>query len=231
MERLPGMTDMFRMNRRSLIVAGGAAALAATTTGPALPAAASTTGAGTATAAHARRVLGLVNADLGLANPIGLNRLLEASLADYVASAPRDPAAADLNAWLRRRLVSLAGTDSFLDAATKIPQTRELLAFGLLSYSQRQDGRQPKIARGMPVPAVLANLEPDFLPELLRQVEAKTRTSPPFVSGLQSGTDHLTQLFVPADAPGGPGPGHPTNDDIADWIVVLIVVGIVIVTK
>lgn len=219
------------MDRRSLIVGGGAAALAAAAGATILPAAAS---AGTpATVAHARRVLELVNADLGLVDPAGLRRQLGESLAAYAASAPRDPDANDLNAWVRGRIARLTGSDSITAAVRENPQTRELLAFGFLSYAQRQDHPQPKIARSMPVPAVLVNLEPDFLAELLRQVEGRAKASAPFANGLRASSDQLTQFLIPVGdgGGGGAGPGHPTDEDIEEWIVVLIVVGIVVITK
>ncbi|WP_433788701.1 hypothetical protein [Actinoplanes sp. CA-252034] len=214
------------MNRRGLIVGGGAAALAATI----MPAAASAA-TDPATAQHARRVLNLVNADLGAVDPEGATRLLEASLADYAESAPRDPDADDLLAWVQRRIAHLTGTDSIEAAVKRNPETRTLLAFGYLSYTQRQDRPQPRIARSMPVPAVLANLEPDFLPELLRQVQSRARTSAAFATALGTGSDHMTQLIVAGDGPGGTGPGHPTDEDILNWVVLLIVVAVVVIGK
>lgn len=216
------------MDRRSLIVGGGAAALAVAAGGIIQPAAASADGT-TATTNHARRVLELVNVDRGLVDPDGARRHLAESLATYTASAPRDPDADDLNAWVRRRIASLTGTDSVEAAVYKIPETRELLAFGFLSYTQRQDRPQPKITRSMPVPAVLTNLEPDFLPELLRQVRGKAKASVPFASELRTSSDHLTNFITAEDT--GTGPGHPTNEDIANWVVVLIVVAIVVISK
>ncbi|WP_157441494.1 hypothetical protein [Actinoplanes awajinensis] len=217
------------MDRRTLIVGGGAAALAAVTAAT-LPGAAAAA-SDPATALHARRVLNLVNADLGAINLEGATGLLKTSLTAYAESAPRDPGADDLLAWVRRRITNLTGSDSIDAAVNENPETRALLAFGFLSYTQRQDRPQPKISRSMPVPAVLANLEPDFLPELLRQVQSKAKTSPSFATALQTGSDHMTQFIVAADGPGGTGPGHPTDEDILNWVVVLIVVAIVVISK
>ncbi|GIE78615.1 hypothetical protein Aph02nite_45650 [Actinoplanes philippinensis] len=218
------------MDRRKLIVGGGAAALAAVTAATILPAGASAA-ADTATTQHARRVLNLVDADLGAVDLDGATRLFKAGLTGYLASAPRDPDADDLLAWLKTRIKNLTGTDSIEAAVKQIPETRTLLAFAFLHYTQSQSRPQPKIARSMPVPAVLANLEPGFLPELLRQVQAKARTSPSFADALQISSDHVAQLIVADDAPGGPGPGHPTDEDLLNFLLVTTVVVIIIVTK
>lgn len=218
------------MDRRTLIVGGSAAALAAVAAGTIPPAGASAA-TDPATTQHARRVLNLVNSDLGVVDIDGATGLLKASLTDYAGSAPRDPGADDLLAWVQGRVKNLTGSDSIEAAVRENPETRALLAFGFLSYTQRQNQPQPRIARSMPVPAVLANLEPDFLPELLRQVQLKAKTTPSFATALQSGSDHMTQLIIAADGPGGTGPGHPTDQDILNWVVVLIVVAIVVISK
>jgi hypothetical protein len=218
------------MDRRSLVLGGGAAAIAAAVAGGRiLSAEASTTTAGpTSTADHARRVLELVNVDIGLVNPSGAKRLLEESLAVFQASAPRDPNANDLDAWARSRIADLTGTDSFEAAVKEIPQTRTLLAFGFLSYTQHQDRRQPKIIRSMPVPAALANLEPDFFPELLGQINAKVKGSTTFANELRTSSAELDQFVATVSmAP----PGHPTTGDIVNWVVFLVVVGIVVLSN
>jgi hypothetical protein len=181
----------------------------------------------TSTADHARRVLELVNVDLGLVNLGDARRKLAESLAAYRASAARDPSADDLHAWARQRLAALTGTDSFKAAVTELPQTRTLLAFGFLSLTQHQDRRLPRITRSMPVPTVLAKLEPDFLPELLSQVSAELKKSAAFATDLTASSSELDQFIATTSIE----PGHPTDEDIVDWIVVLIVVGIVVVTK
>ena len=217
------------MDRRTLIVGGGAAALAAAAAGTILPAQASATDAGAATAEHARRVLNLVDADLGLIYPGGTTRRLAESLGTYASSPPRDPNANDLTAWVQQRIANLTGTNSIMAAVKDIPQTQTLLSFGFLSYTQHQDSPQREIVRSMPVPAVLANLETDFLPELLRQVEAKAKASVPFANALQTSSDHLTSFITADDRT--IGPGHPTDEDIVNWVVLIIVVAIVVIRK
>jgi hypothetical protein len=214
---------LIAMDRRKVIVGGGAAALATTLAAAGLRSAqASTIGAGpTPTADHARRVLGLVNVDLGVVNPTGLENQLAQSLAAYRASAPRDPNANDLEAWTRQRMVNLCGTDSFQDAVTKIPQTRTLLAFSLVAYSQHQDIQPPKIARSMPVPATLARLEPDFLPELLSQINVKSKGSATFTTGLQTGTAELDRLVTTASTHGTISP-HVAIDVDGGFVVAVI---------
>jgi hypothetical protein len=216
------------MDRRSLVVAGGVAAIAAVAGGTILPTAASALGAEpTSTADHARRVLELVNVDLGLVNPIGVRGKLVESLATYRASAPRDPNANDLHAWVRQRIADLTGTDSFKAAVTELPQTRTLLAFGFLSFTQHQDRRIPRITRSMPVPTVLAKLELDFFPELLSQINAKIGKSAPFANDLAASSSELDQFIATTSIE----PGHPTDEDIVQWVVLLILVGIVVVSK
>jgi hypothetical protein len=192
------------MDRRKLIVGGSAAAVAAALAamaGKGIPlAAASTIDVGPrSTADHARRVLGLVDVDRGLVNPAGLQSQFEQGCAAYLASpAPRDTeptGANDMEAWTAQRMVDLCGTDAF-EAATEIPQTRTLLAFGLLACSQRQEGEPPAIARGMPVPAVLEALEADFFPVLLDQIDAKSNGSPSFANALQASAGELDRLVA-----------------------------------
>ena len=189
------------MVRRRLIVGGGAAAIATTMAALAgrgiLPAAASTVDAESTTADHARRLLGLVNVDQGLVNPAGLQSRFEQGCAAYAASpAPRDTeptVATDLETWTRQRMVDLCGTDALTDAVT-VPQTRTLLAFGVLACSQHQVGEPAPVSQGMPVPAVLEALEPDFFPVLLSQIEVKSNSSPDFANALQAGSAQLDQL-------------------------------------
>lgn len=192
------------MDRRKLIVGGSAAAVAATLAvmaGKGIPLAAASTidAEPTSTADHARRVLNLVDVDLGLVNPAGLQNQLEQGCAAYLASpAPRDTeptVATDMEAWTAQRMVDLCGSDSF-EAVTEIPQTRTLLAFGLLACSQHQEGEPPQTYRGMPVPAVLEALEADFFPVLLDQIGVKSNGSPSFANALQASSAELDRVVA-----------------------------------
>lgn len=204
------------MDRRKLIVGGGAAAVAATlaaVAGRGNPAGAATGTAPTSTAQHARRVLELVDVDLGLVDPTGLHsryaQILGASLAAF---APRDDdtvVTSDLDVWLRQRMADLCGTDSYEDAIS-IPPTRTLLAFSFLAYSQHQDIPAPQVEPGLPVPSVLQALEPDFFPVLLGQIGDKRTTSPAFADALQA-TSALFDQIVAENAPTSPGDGGPES--------------------
>lgn len=221
------------MDRRKFVVGGGVAAVATTltaVTGAGLPAAAaSILRAGTMTVAdHARRVLDSVNVDLGLVNPAGMQRQFEQAYAEFVASAPRDPDANDLDAWIRRRMIELCGTDSYLAAVTEIPQTRALLAFSFLGNSQHQDTVLPPVTRSMRVPAVLRMLEPDFLPELLDQINERSRTSLQFARALQGASAELDRIIAERLRESSDGAGLAASSSPSDAYVVfslIVVVG------
>ncbi len=183
------------MDRRTLVVGGGVAALAAVATGTA--AAAASPARRLTTSEHARRVLGTVNVDLGLADIEGARRRLAEGIAAYQASAPRDPNARDLYAWAERRVADLTGRrDAFGDVMLQIPQTRALLAFALLFTTQHL-GRKPlPISQSMPVPTVLARLETDFLPELAGLIEAEGKSRREFAELIDAAAAELDR-FVP----------------------------------
>ena len=188
------------MDRRSLVVGGGAAALAAglAGVGNVRTQAAAAAGIGaepTSTADHARRFLASFSIDLGLVNPEAAQSNLKESIAAYQASAPRDPNAEDLHAWAKQRLADLTGTGSF-ETVLRIPQSQTLLAFGFLVYTQHQEVRLPAITQRMSVPTTLAILEPDFFPELLNQIEIKSACLPAFVNQLQAGASALDRLVT-----------------------------------
>lgn len=185
------------MDRRKLLVSGSAAAVATTLTAVA-PAAATSwpTSTPISTADHVRRVLGDVNIGLGLVDPAGLQRQFDRAYAALQSSPPRDPEAGDLDAWIRRRMVELSGTDSFAVAATEIPQTRSLLAFSFLAFSQHQETALPQLSLGMRVPATLRVLEPDFLPVLLNHVEDQSITSRGFAQALQATSAELDRMIA-----------------------------------
>jgi hypothetical protein len=179
------------MDRRKLIVGGGAAAVVTTfaaVAGERTPAAAVTT-----VEDHAQRVVDLVDAELGLVDPAGLRHQIERGYATYVASAPRDPDANDLDAWVRQRMVELCGTDSYA-AVMEIPETRLLLAFNFLAYSQNQSIVLTPVERSVRVPVLLRTLEPDFLPVLLRLVQDRVRTSREFAAAIQASSAELDRF-------------------------------------
>lgn len=187
------------MDRRKLIV-GGSAAVATTlvaAVGGNLPAAASIIGVGsTTTNDHVLRVLNLVDVGRGLVNPAGIQRQFEQGYADCEAALPRDPEADDLDAWIRRRMVELCGTDSYAAAVTEIPQTRTLLAFNFLVYSQNQEVALPRLDPGMRVPAVLRTLEPDFLPVLLDRINEASNARRDFADCLQATSAELDRIVA-----------------------------------
>jgi hypothetical protein len=183
------------VDRRKFIVGGGAAALAATL-------AATATG-GPATAAprrvfttedHARRVLELVDVEKGLVSPSGFPALFDWGWDKYLASPPRDPKADDLEAWVRVRIMDLCRTDSFADALTKIPQTRSLLAFSVVMYSQDQTIDLPEITRSMPVPEMMSRLEPDFFPVFVDLINERSGSSREFATALDSAITEVDRL-------------------------------------
>jgi hypothetical protein len=224
------------MDRRKLLKGTGAAALATTlaaAAGSRTPdAMAATTDAGpTTTVDHARRVLGLVDVDLGLVDPTGIDSQIEQRFAAYQASAPRDPKANDLYAWTQRRMVDLCGTADFA-AVPDIPQARTLLAFSFLAYSQHPTVVLPQITRSMTVPSVLATLEPDFLPVLLDQVTTSSKGSPAFTSALQASSAEVDRLMAAmrGDRSVNAEPTHPTDADIVSFLAFTVVFVIVWVT-
>jgi len=218
------------MDRRKLIVGGGAAAVVATVAavaGQGLARAAASTIADvpTTTADHARLVLDQVDADLGLVNPAGLHdQLTQSYLACQASFAQRDQdpvVTYDLDAWMRQRMVDLCGTDSYIAAVTEIPQTRTLLGFSFLAYSQRQDATLPPVDPTMAVPTVLQNLEPDFLPVLLGQIDDKRQSTLAFAAALESSTAMLDQIVAEnVQAPSGDGgPVQSVADDHSDFYI------------
>jgi hypothetical protein len=218
------------MDRRRLIVGGSAAVAAAglaALVGKGAPAAASTVDAeATSTLDHARRILDLVDVDLGLVDPAGLQSQFEQGCAAYAASpAPRDedPTVATMEAWIEQRMVDLCGTDA-VENATGIPPTRTLLAFGLLACSQHQDGEPPQIFQGMPVPGVLEALEPDFLPVLLDQIDVKSNGSPSFATAIQASLVELDRFVatLPEAEPATMRARSLTRIQIAALIIIVV---------
>jgi hypothetical protein len=196
------------MDRRKLLVGGGAAALATalvTVTGRGTPAAASPT----STADHARLVLNQVDVDLGLVPTPGFPTLYGQNYAAYQASfaqGDQDPVVTnDLDGWVRGRMLDLCGTDSYAAAVTEVPQTRTLLAFSFLAYSQDQGTALPAADPTMPVPTVLQTLEPDFLPVLVGQIDDKRGASPAFADALRAGSAELDRIVAATlqNPPGG----------------------------
>jgi hypothetical protein len=206
------------MDRRSFVVGGGAAVAA--TLGAAavgqLPAAAAAVRADAApmsTGAHARLVLGLVDSDQGLVDPGGMQSRFAQNAAAYQSSmATQDPdgpsTATGLDAWAQQRMVNLCGTDNYVSAVTEVSQTRTLLAFGLLTCSQAQDVPMPQVTPGMPVPAGLDTLEPDFFPVLLNQIADKTNSSPSFANAMRTSMGAMDQMVAQnTQDPSGDGSG------------------------
>jgi hypothetical protein len=210
------------MDRRKLIVGGGAAALATTlasVAGRGTPASATEV----STADHARSVLDQVDVSRGLVDPEGLRSQFQQSYATCQASFaqpdPDSPPANDLDAWIRQRTFSLCGTDSYVAAVTEAPEARTLVAFSFLAYSQNQNISMPQIEPGMPVPAMLQNLEPDFLPVLVGQINDKSNASPEFASALQASLAEVDSIIEESQQdPGDGGPIQGTPNGPGDTI-------------
>jgi hypothetical protein len=179
------------MERRKLIIGGGAAAVATT-----LGALAGASPARASEIAHARQTLSGVDVDLGLVNLEGARSRLKESFAAYDVSAPRDPMATDLHAWVDRRIADLTGIKDSFASANELAMTRTLLAFGFVAYTHYQHITLPTIARSMPVPTVLSKLEPDFFSELHRQIDTSIRNSRTFASQLQTSSTELDRLLT-----------------------------------
>lgn len=223
------------MDRRTLIVGSGAAAVATTlsavaaTTTPAQAVPARARFRLASTADHARQVLEQVNVELGLVDPDGLRRRYEQCYALLLASPPHEPRPDDLETWISRRMVDLCGTDSYADVL-KIPQTRSLLSFAFLAYSQNQDKPLPDIDPGIPVPPVFEKLEPDFLPVLFELINDKRATSRQFASALDAASDELDRIVADKlrDSPDGKGTGGqaqaaPGPAEALDFILFVVV--------
>jgi hypothetical protein len=219
------------MDRRKLIVGGGAAAVAtvlAAVAGDGTPAAASTVEVSTAD--HARSVLEQVDVDVGLVNPAGLRSHFQQTYstcqATFAQPDPDSPPTNDLDAWIRQRTFDLCGTDSYVVAVTEAPQARTLVAFSFLAYSQNQDISVPQIESNMPVPAMLRNLEPDFLPVLVGQINDKTNTSPEFAGALLASLAEVDQMIAENQqdsGDGGPVQGTPNGaGDTIHYVVGVI---------
>jgi hypothetical protein len=214
------------MDRRKVIVGGGATALATALAAAGLRSAqASTTAAGPiSTTDHARQVLTMANADLGVVNPVGLQSQFQHACAAYAASpAPAPGAPATMETWTQQRMANLCGTESFVAAATEVPETRTLLSFALLASSQHQKAALPQVNQGMSVPAVLKTLEPDFFPVLLNQTSAKSSGSPAFINALQAGSAQLDQIVTTF------GAGNPTLTPQARRLTDLQIAALVII--
>ncbi|GIH09745.1 hypothetical protein Rhe02_78120 [Rhizocola hellebori] len=213
------------MDRRKFVVGGSAAAVAVT-----LGAVAGGGVAGaepTSAAEHARRVLDQVDVDAGLVNPDGLRRQFEQSYEAFLASAPRDPEANDLDAWIRSRMMGLCGTDSYVAALTEIPSTRSLLAFSFLVYSQNQDTPLPSLAQSMRTPTLLRILEPDFLPALVGQIDERSLASREFASALETSANELDRIFAEklrgSAGRWGRAKSAPSNGDTAGYIAGVLI--------
>jgi hypothetical protein len=188
--------ERFLMVDRRTVVVGGAAALAALAGGVS-SAAASTVGAAETTQEHARRVLDKVNVELGLVNVEGAAGQMVDGLDVYLASPPRDPKANDFYAWSERRVRNLTGRKDELGAIlVDDSKARALLGFGFACYTQHQGVAAPTITRSMPAPSALVGLESDFFPELHKQVDAKSASSPAFADIIDASTAELDRITI-----------------------------------
>jgi hypothetical protein len=136
----------------------------------------------------------------GLINSEGVQAKLDESFATYLAAAPRDPKADDLHAWAETRLTDLTGAEMFKNALD-IPETKTLMSFGFMVYSQHQDVRL-EVSRSMPVPTALSKLEPDFFPELLHQIEVNCLTSRAFGDQLVAAGAEVERFVARASSTG-----------------------------
>ncbi len=184
------------VDRRSLVMGGGAAALAAVA-GKISPAAAAPIAKPATTSEHVQRVVASLDVRRGLVDLDVVAARLARSVADYEAAEPRDPRAADLYAWIQHRVTGLTGvTDPFESVVDELEQTRTLMAFGFAVHTQHQDLPQPVISPSMPVPRVMARLETDFFPALLGQIAAESRSQPAFSEVLRASAAELDRVMT-----------------------------------
>lgn len=212
------------MDRRTLVLGGGVAALALAA-GPIGPATAATD----ATADHVRRVVGLLDVGRGLGDLDAARARVAQCLADLHASAPRDPRADDLYAWLQRRVTDLTGrTDPFENVAGTQEPTRTMIAFAFAAQTQLPAGQRPVLTAGMRTPATLRRLEPDFFPELAAQLEQMSARSPAFAALLAAGAAALDRLVADLTASDG-GPAElPRNQSLAEVILCLALIAVIV---
>lgn len=176
------------VDRRKLIIGGGAVAATAALAVVTGRAASAAEPRPLSTAAHARLVLESVDAERGLVTPVGFQEAFESACPPYPPE-PVNPKADTLDAWARRRLVDLCGTDSFVDAWASSPQPRTLVGFFVVAFSQRQRPDRPlsPVTGDTPLTDTLRDLEPDFLPVLHAQIAAKVERSPAFAEAVGAG--------------------------------------------
>jgi hypothetical protein len=184
------------VDRRSLVVGGGAAALATLVAGIS-PAAASAVGRSVGTAERVRRVLDTLEVDRGLADIDGVKRQLAESLLVYEKSVPRDPKADDLHAWVQQRVTDLTGrTEEYVEVAFETPQTLALLGFAFAVHTQRKDLEPVQVTQSMPVPALMSKLEADFFSEMVSQMDAKSRNEPRFGELVEKGSTEMLRVIT-----------------------------------
>jgi hypothetical protein len=131
---------------------------------------------------HARRFLATVDPDL---------HMVEA-YRSYRQSAARKATDSDAHAWCLARINQLCGATSFTKAFEQ-HEVVTLLAVGSIDSTRRSDWSSLRIRQSMPVPAAMSRIEPDFFPVLLKEVTARTATSPAFSANLESAKQWLWQ--------------------------------------
>lgn len=214
------------VGRRSLVVGGGAAALAALT-GAVAPARAF--GGASTASEHARQVVEWIDVDRGLPDlDVVKNRLVQ-GLAELDASPPRDPRANDLHAWMQQRVTDLTGkTEAYPVVAYHDPLARALLAFFFAVHSQHMNPVPPTITESMPVHPVLARLESDFFPALVAEVDAEGRRSAAFAELMNTSDTEMERIITEiADTPTAGGGAAPAA--IKDWKRAMRIVQVAIV--
>jgi hypothetical protein len=106
------------------------------------------------------------------------------SYKSYLESAPPKAGRKDLHSWCLARIKGLCGAESFVDALRR-PEFLTLLALGYVGYQGGGYFADLKLARSMPLPAVLSKLEDAFFPELVKEVAVRSASSPLFSAHLE----------------------------------------------
>lgn len=101
----------------------------------------------------------------------------------------------DLPAWCLERIKGLTGAASFKHAA-RHRDLRSLLAFGYLGVSLHPEWRSAKVRPLMPVPRVLAALEPDFFQVLLENVRANAKESALFRARIRAAEREVAEAVA-----------------------------------
>lgn len=97
--------------------------------------------------------------------------------------------------WCTSRLQGAFGVSSFVEAR-KIPAFNTLLGFGYLRFSEDKTLAQPSVNLLGPPPAALTNLEPDFFPTLVTELQSEISQSPTFAQKMNSAQQEVSGVIA-----------------------------------